>query len=98
MAKYRILTAAAAPGVIASLDAPGRAARLRGTPGSSIAPLSPATWDGTGSPPVGWTIPNGVLPEAGGSRIAVVATDAFASGRPEFSSALDALPADWAGG
>jgi len=95
MAKYRILAAAAAPGVIASLDAPGRAARTRGNPGISIALLSPATWDGTGNAPIGWTTPVGILPEPSGSRIAIVATDAFASGRPEFSSAVDQLPGDW---
>lgn len=98
MARYRILPTAAATGVINSLDAPGRAARLRGTPGASIAALSPATWDGTGPAPLGWTTPHGVLPEVGGARVAIVATDAFADGRPEFSGALSALPADWAGG
>lgn len=96
MPKYRILPAAAANGVLNSLDAPGRAARTRGTPGSAIAVLCPATWDGTGAPPIGWTTPHGVLPEAGGARVAIVATDAFAAGRPEFGNAVDQLPGDWA--
>jgi hypothetical protein len=96
MAKYRILAAAAAPGVLASLDAPGRAARVRGTCGSSIGLIVASTWDGAGNAPLGWTLPVGLLPEIGGARIAIVATDTFAAGRPEFSSAVDQLPGDWA--
>lgn len=95
MPVLRILPAAAANGVITSLDARNRAARLRGTPGSAIAMLSPTTWDGTGASPLGWTLPCGVLLEPGGNRIAIISTDAFASGKSEFSDAVSALPGDW---
>jgi hypothetical protein len=93
--KYRVLPAAAANGILTALDAPGRAARTRGIPGAAIAPLSPGTWAGVGPPPISWTLPTGALYEVGGSRVAIVATNAFADGRPEFSGALDALPEDW---
>jgi hypothetical protein len=93
--KYRILPAAAANGILTALDAPRRASRTRGIPGAAIALLSPETWSGVGDPPISWTLPSGALYEAGGSRVAIVGTDAFAAGRPEFSGALDALPADW---
>lgn len=96
MAKFRILPAASANGIMSSLDAPGRAARARGRPGRAIGIFVPASWDGTGAPPLGWTLPCGVLFEADGTRAAIVATDAFASGRPEFSGAVDELPLDWA--
>lgn len=95
MPVLRILPAAAANGVISSLDASNRAARARGTPGAAIAPLSPATWDGTGAAPLGWTLPCGALLEPGGNRIAIISTDAFASGKSEFSGAVSALPGDW---
>lgn len=95
MAKYRILAAAAAPGVMASLDAPGRAARVRGTCGAAANQIVPATWNGVGDPPRGWLLPWGTLAESNGARIAIIATDDFAAGRPEFSGALDGLPADW---
>lgn len=98
MAKFRVLPAAAASGVLTALDAPGRAARVRGTCGSSIDLLVPATWDGNGATPLGWSLPYGVLVEPGGARVAIVATDTFAAGRPEFTVALDALPADWSNG
>lgn len=96
MPKYRILPAAAANGILTALDASRRSARARGLPGANV--TSPATWDGTGEPPVGWTVPCGALPEAGGSRVAIVATDTFAAGRPEFAVAVDTLPVDWAEG
>jgi hypothetical protein len=95
MPVLRILPAAAANGVIALLDAPNRAARLRGTGGSAIAQLSPETWGGAGSAPIGWTLPCGTLFEPGGNRVAIISTDAFASGKSEFSGAVSALPGDW---
>lgn len=95
MPKYRIVPAAAAEGITTSLEAPGRAARARGNPGASIAPFCPATWDGQGAPPLGWTLPWVALPEFGGARVAIVATDAFAAGKSEFSGADDSLPLDW---
>lgn len=98
MPKYLIRPAAAAPGVVASLDARNRAAAQRGVPGAAVAALVPETWDRTGNQPFGWPLPCGTLPEAGGGRIAIVATDTFAASNPEFGTALEALPGDWSTG
>jgi hypothetical protein len=96
MPRYLIRPAAAANGVLVALDAQNRAARARGEPGQNVS--SPVTWDGQGSPPIGWTLPCGALPEVGGSRVAIVASDAFADGKAQFNTALTSLPADWASG
>lgn len=98
MPTLRILPAAAANGVMASLDERNRAARARGTPGAAIAPLSPEVWSGDGESPLGWTLPCGALREPNGNRIAIISTDAFASGKSEFSGAVSALPEDWSDG
>ncbi len=96
MARYIVLPAAAASGTITAVDASARAGRARASfVGSSIAQVVPATWNGVGAVPVGWTIPAGVLVESGGTRVAIVGGDAFAGGAPQFNGAATDLPGDW---
>jgi len=96
MTKYRIVTAAAAPGLMTALDTLARSERIRaGLIGSRIGLRSPSTWNGTGAIPPGWTLPYAAIFEAGGGRVALVGTEAFASGKGQFTGAVDELPADW---
>jgi hypothetical protein len=96
MAKFIVLSAAAAGGVITALDAQARAAPKRCSRVGVVARAQvPASWDGQGAPPRGWLLPYSVMPELGGARVAIMATDEFAAGKGQFSGALNALPADW---
>lgn len=63
--------------------------------GSDIARLVPASWDGTGRVPTGYTVPYGVETEAKSTRIAIIVDDDFARNKADFVGAADALPADW---
>jgi hypothetical protein len=84
-----------ATAALARTRAAGNAAARRATfIGSAIAARVPATWNGQGNPPTGYTVPYGVVEEPNG-RFAIVAEDAFAVGRPDFAAADDKLPDDW---
>lgn len=97
MTKYLILPVAAAGGIINALDAQSRAARKRaGFVGGDIAALEPPSWNGAGPVPHGQVVPLGLLYEPGGTRVALVGTEAFADGNGNFAGALDELPGDWA--
>lgn len=96
MTLYFAVAAAAANGIRTALDASNRAARVRADfVGSSIAALVPATWNGAGAVPIGWTIPMGELVEPGGARVAFAGTEAFAAGKPQFNGASNSMPPDW---
>ena len=70
-------------------------ARRATTVHPAAAHLVPATWNGSGNPPRGWTVPHATLNEPGSARVAVVVEDDFARGKPDFAGAADGLPADW---
>jgi hypothetical protein len=94
--KVIVFPAAAAGGIITALDAlaraePKRCHRVR----ASVRAQQPASWNGVGAVPVGFLLPYGVITEPGGARVAIIATDDFAEGKGQFSSATDALPANW---
>jgi hypothetical protein len=71
------------------------AARRAMTVHPAAAKLVPATWNGQGSPPPGWSVPYGVENEPGNERVAIVVEDDFARGKPDFAGAADRLPDDW---
>jgi hypothetical protein len=83
----------------ARVKATGNAVATRASHvGSAIAHMVPAAWDGAGSVPTGWSVPYGEEPEPCGSRVAIIADDAFAAGNDDFADASDALPEDWGDG
>lgn len=85
-----------ATAALARTRAAGNAAARRATyVGEAISKIVPTAWDGSGSPPTGWTVPYGLVEEAAGGRFAIIADDSFASGRPDFSGAASKLPDDW---
>jgi len=82
--------------VLSRVRAQAHAAARRATHvGSNVAHLVPATWDGQGRPPPGYTIPMGTENEPDDGRVAIVVEDDFARNKTDFVGALDALPVDW---
>lgn len=85
-----------ATAALARVRAAGNAVSRRATfIGSAIAARVPATWNGVGNPPTGWTIPYGFEEEPGNGRFAITADDDFAVGKPDFAGAANDLPANW---
>lgn len=96
MSKVIVPTALDLSAVRGRVRAAGNAAARRATHiGGAIASKVPATWNGTGAVPTGWTIPYGEEVQPLTGRVAIVAEDAFAAGQADFAGATSALPNDW---
>lgn len=81
---------------LARVRAAGNAAARRATIVHPAAQrFVPATWNGQGRVPPGFTVPYGLEHEPGNGRVAIIAEDGFAQGQPDFTSAPSKLPDDW---